>query len=221
MHGRAVVDGAVTTTRQKQLAFSVLVILLALASPANARAPRKHPAAKPTAETKAACEQPCAHIEDCPQMTCECAEASGSGVAACDTETRCCASPATACESFCDVHHQKWTGRFTPETGATEPATAAGAPEASATPLAAPCDEPCQKPEDCRTIICQCAHTTAPDVAACDAKTHCCGSARIVCEHFCKAKKDKWTGKFVDSPPPDTGSSLDEPDEDDMDEDTE
>jgi DMSO/TMAO reductase YedYZ molybdopterin-dependent catalytic subunit len=61
-------------------------------------------------------------------------------------------------------------------------------------------------------MTCECDHGTAPDVAACDAKTHCCGSARVVCQHFCGAKNEKWTGKVVvdASPPPDAPSSLDE-----------
>ena len=60
-------------------------------------------------------------------------------------------------------------------------------------------------------MTCQCARVTAADVAACDAKAHCCAGARIVCEHFCRAQKDKWTGKVADTAPPsDAGSSLDE-----------
>ena len=54
-------------------------------------------------------------------MTCECANAAASGVAACDTEqTHCCVSARTACERFCELHQQKWTGRFVPE-GAAAP----------------------------------------------------------------------------------------------------
>ncbi|MEO7437615.1 MAG: hypothetical protein ABI080_19210, partial [Candidatus Binatia bacterium] len=40
-----------------------------------------------------------------------------------------------------------------------------------------------------------------PDVAACEPASHCCGSARVVCEHFCKnKKKGTWTGKTIDAP---------------------
>jgi hypothetical protein len=54
------------------------------------------------------------------------------------------------------------------------------------------------------------------DVAACDVKTHCCGGARVVCEHFCE-KKGKWTGKLVDAAPaPPLGSLLDAPSEEDL-----
>ncbi len=62
---------------------------------------------------------------------------------------------------------------------------------------------------------CQCTRTTAPDVAACDAKAHCCAPPRVVCEHFCGEKKEKWSGKVLASPPPDLGSLLDEPSADD------
>ena len=60
-------------------------------------------------------------------------------------------------------------------------------------------------------MTCQCARGTAENVAACDAKAHCCASARIVCGHFCGAKKGKWTGKVVEpAPPPDAGTSFDD-----------
>src|SRR5205809_570270 len=70
----------------------------------------------------------------------------------------------------------------------------------------------CGRSPTWRSMTCQCAHGTAPNVAPCDATTHCCGSAPVVCEHFCGAKKGKWTGKAVvdASPPPDAPSSLDE-----------
>ena len=167
-----------------------------------------------TAKPASACEHPCVHVADCPKVTCECAEASASGVAACDAdETHCCLSANTACERFCEVNHQPWTGRYTPE-GDVQPKRASdggdGAKDASASAAAAPCAEPCEKAEACRTITCQCAKGTAENVAACDAKTHCCGGARVVCEHFCGGKKGKWTGKVVAEavPPSDLGSSF-------------
>jgi hypothetical protein len=192
--------------------LSTLVLLLAIGSPAAAR---QHKASKATSS----CDHPCAHVQDCPKVTCECADAAGSGVAACDTEkTHCCAGARTACKRFCEVNHQKWTGRFTPEDATAPQDSDGGAKDASSSASSAACDEPCQKAEDCRTMTCQCAHATAPDVAACDAKTHCCGSTRIVCEHFCRAKKDKWTGKVVDAiPPSDAGSLVDQPSDDETD----
>jgi len=187
----------------------LLTVLLVVAPPATAGEP--HAA---TTTSPGACEHPCAHVEDCPKVTCECADASASGVAACDTEeTHCCASANTACERFCEVNHQEWTGRYTPEGDVRAPAAAAApggdAKDASANAASAPCDEHCDQATDCRAITCQCTHAKAEDVAACDPKTHCCGSARIVCEHFCEGKKGKWTGKLVESaPPPDAGKSL-------------
>ena len=93
------------------------------------------------------------------------------------------------------------------DTGAKD----ASAKEPSAASSPAPCDEPCKKAEDCRTMTCQCEHAMAEDVAACDATTHCCAGAKVVCDHFCKEKKDKWSGKVIDSPPADVKSLLDEP----------
>jgi len=160
----------------------------------------------------ASCEQPCKHVEDCPKVTCECAHGTGSDVAVCDTEnTHCCSSPQAACEQFCKVNNQTWTGRFTSAASSHE------APPAAASPSPSPCDEPCKEAKDCTTVSCQCAHGTAPDVAACDVKTHCCGDRRVVCEHFCSAKKDKWTGKLVEPQPRDDYLLEDPSDGDDGD----
>ena len=218
------------TARRSRLApwfLATLVAVLAIAAPVGARQP-EHPApntpkpAPPAEQATAptsACTHPCTHVADCPKVTCECSEASGSGVAACDTEeTHCCADTETACTRFCEIHQQTWTGRFTAE-GATPPSAApapAAAPTTAASP--APCDQPCDKAEDCRTMTCQCAQGSAENVAACEAKTHCCAAARIVCEHFCSGKKGKWTGKAADTPPPSDGDGyggLDEPPDDD------
>jgi hypothetical protein len=192
-----------------------LVVLVALASPAAGRQQKAsrppRPAGGKTGAAKSSCSHRCAHVEDCPKVTCQCSTAVASGVAACDTEkTHCCASAGTACERFCEAHHQKWTGRFGP-TGAPPGSRDDAEAQASSGAPAAACDEPCEKPGDCRTMTCQCTHGTAAGVAACDATAHCCGSARVVCEHFCAAKKEKWTGKVVDdAPPADAPSSLDE-----------
>ncbi len=181
-----------------RLPFSslALVVLVALA-PAPARAFKD-------TNTDPPCAHPCARVAECPKVTCECAEASASGVAACDTETtHCCVSAEVACARFCEVNHQTWTGRFTPEPGAATPEQAPPAAEGGATAPApsAACSEPCEKAEDCRTIACRCAKGVVPDVAACEPKSHCCGSARVVCEHFCRDKRQgKWTGKTVAAP---------------------
>lgn len=205
---------AISRARPALVRLSVLVLLLAMVAPATARQhkPSKAPPKAKAAPATTACDQACAHVEDCPKVTCECADAAGSGVAACDTESHCCANPQTACRHFCELHKQKWTGRFTPDDGAAVPDSSGGSNDTSASmEPAATCDELCEKAEDCRAMTCQCAHGTAENVSACDAKTHCCGSARIVCEHFCSGKKGKWTGKAVESAPPaDPGSSLDE-----------
>jgi hypothetical protein len=173
-----------------------VVLLTAIASPAI---PGEPEASQPSS----ACDQPCKRVGDCPKVTCECEEATALGVAACDTEkTHCCMSPSTACERFCEVNHQKWTGR----SAATPPDERAPiAQDASPGPSAAPCDEPCTEGNDCRTITCQCAHGTAADVAACSAETHCCGDTQVVCDHFCRGKKGKWTGKVVEVAPPPNG----------------
>lgn len=102
------------------------------------------------------------------------------------------------------------------DAGDTEASDSGGASTgnsngASSSAPAASCESPCDKPEDCRPMTCRCKHATAENVAACDEHTHCCGSARIVCEHFCGVKKDTWTGKAVDASPPPPASSLDEP----------
>jgi hypothetical protein len=199
----AVVDDAMDSIRWTRRA-ALLAAAIILTSIASAKADEP-------------CERPCTHVEDCPKVSCECTHDTASGVALCDTEkTHCCGSAGAACKRFCEVYHQKWTGKLTPETSAPEtpphdsPATQANDAAGSTTA----CSEPCQEPKDCHTISCQCVHGTAPDVAACNAKTHCCGSARVVCEHFCGAKKDKWTGKLVEQAPPDEGSMLGGPDED-------
>lgn len=210
-------------TRRARLALSLLsalVLLLALAAPAAAR---QHKAAKPQPTPKAAkttrsCDRPCASVEDCPKVTCECADDAGSGVAACDTEAHCCASAPTACRRFCQLHKQKWTGRFTPDDGTPAPEPSAGSEPAGSehdanesAALSAPCDERCERADDCSTITCQCAHGAAENVAACDAKAHCCAGPPIVCGHYCGGKKGKWTGKVVEAPPPaDTGPSFDD-----------
>ena len=211
------------------------LVVVATVTTAHAR---QHAAVK---ATKSACSHRCTHVDDCPKVTCQCAEASASGVAACDAaKTHCCTSPNTACARFCEAHHQKWTGKFTPESDAEPPsATAApadsGSPnvdgtashdaekpadsegastshDASSSAAGAECDERCDKPEECHPMTCQCAHAIAESVAACDEHTHCCGSARIVCQHFCSGKKGKWTGKVADaSPPPE--SAPDAPDD--------
>jgi len=36
----------------------------------------------------------------------------------------------------------------------------------------------------------------------CPIKTKCCGTARVVCEHFCRVTKDTWTGKVVEDAAP-------------------
>lgn len=127
-------------------------------------------------------------------MTCECDGATALGVAACDTEkTHCCVSPSVACGRFCEVHQMKWTGGSTPDK------------DPGAGTAALPCDEPCKDAKDCGAVTCQCAHGTADGVAACNADTHCCGDTRVVCEHFCRGKKGKWTGKLAGAPPPPDG----------------
>jgi hypothetical protein len=216
MDGRPVVDGAMHTNRGAGLALTcaaALVLSLASATPALAG---KQKAVKPAT----ACQHPCAHVEDCPKVTCECANATASGVAACDTEkTHCCVSSRTACASFCEANQQKWTGRFTPEEGTSPPAPTTDSDVTSGSGPSPACEQSCGKADDCPTITCQCAHGTAPDVAACDAKAHCCGSARVVCEHYCTGAKGKWTGKLVDAPKEhDPGSVLDDMPENDIDE---
>jgi hypothetical protein len=200
-----------------------LWVLLLCATPATAADPVP-------AKTSDACEHPCTHVTDCPKFTCECESAVASGVAACDVDkTHCCVSPAEACQRFCEVNHQTWTGRSTPEVSTPPPNAGAHAGDAkgtsaknttgkdttakepSASSPSAACDQPCQKADDCRTMTCQCVHAMAEDVAACDATTHCCAGAKIVCDHFCDEKKDKWTGKVIESPPADVKSLLDEP----------
>jgi hypothetical protein len=123
-------------------------------------------------------------------------------------------TPSTACERFCEVNNQTWTGRFTPESASGDrPSTAK---EESAIPSAPACDEPCKEAKTCRTITCQCAHGTADNVAACNPTTHCCGDSRVVCEHFCRGKKGTWSGKLVETDPPaDTHDLLGEPPDDD------
>ena len=165
-------------------------------------------------KTAASCDHPCTHVEDCPKATCECSGGTASGVAACDSdETHCCTSPDTACERFCEANHQKWTGRFTPESS---PAQATSGDSTASAP-AASCADPCKSPKDCRTVTCECRHGQAEDVAACDMKTNCCGSPNVVCEHFCSGKKGKWTGKLAEPPPPHDAPSLLDDDADETD----
>jgi hypothetical protein len=199
----------------------VFVLVVAVASPAAARGRKKSSPPRPK-PTSSACEQPCTHVEDCPKVTCECADASGSGVAACDTEnTHCCASATTACRRFCEMHGQKWTGRYAADAGdATPPPEADGAAKDESAPATpAPCAETCDKAEDCRTMTCQCAHGAAENVAACDPKGHCCAGPGIVCAHFCGGKKGKWTGKVIDAAPPPDAEPPPEPPDADFDDD--
>ncbi len=188
-----------TTPSRPTLCSLALVLVLAV-TPATARAFKDTTADAP-------CAHPCARVAECPKVTCECAEASASGVAACDTETtHCCVSAEVACARFCEVNDQTWTGRFTPEPATPGAATREQAPAAAdgaatGPAAAAACSEPCEKADDCRTMTCQCAKGAVPDVAACEPTTRCCGSARVVCEHFCKdKKKGAWTGKTVEPP---------------------
>jgi hypothetical protein len=140
-------------------------------------------------------------------MTCQCEKGTAENVAACDTEgTRCCSDPSTACERFCEANHQKWTGRFTPEASSAPAPPAAAAPATAASSSA--CAEPCQKAEDCPTMTCQCENGTAENVAACGATSHCCGNARVVCEHYCGGKKGKWTGKVASDAPASSNSNV-------------
>jgi hypothetical protein len=191
---------AVRRSSRGVVTASVLVLGVALASAAYARPPEKPRPAAEASDAKApepACEHPCTHVRDCPKVTCECAEDSASGVAACDAQaSHCCVGAEVACEQFCDLHHQQWTGRYTPESS-TRPEPRTASDEASKAPAAEPppCAEPCDKAEDCTTMTCKCAHTTVEDVAACDAKGHCCAPTEVVCQHYCAEKKDKWTGR--------------------------
>jgi hypothetical protein len=191
-----VVDEDMTaTSRRSAAAFSLLLFCCAsvfAVRPSAAEPP------KPTS----ACEHPCTRVADCPKVTCECAEASATGVAACDTDgSHCCVGANVACERFCEVNHTTWTGRYTPEGDArAKPAAEDGGPPES--PRAAPaCAESCEKAHDCRPITCQCAKGTAEHVSACDPKLHCCGGPSVVCEHFCGGTKGKWTGKLVEAAP--------------------
>ena len=197
-----------TSTRWARGAIAPLMAALLLTAITAAPARGEDAASK----TTGSCEQPCTHVEDCPTVTCECEHGTASGVAVCDTEnTHCCGSAISACERFCEVNHQQWTGRFTPEAPPRPSSAAAKHEDPSPSPAA--CSEPCQEPKDCRTISCQCVHGTALDVAACDVTTHCCGNVRVVCEHYCGEKKDKWTGKLVEPAPRNDGSLLGEPDD--------
>src|SRR5690349_17908160 len=115
MHPWVVVDGGMTATSRRSVSILSVVLLCwvwGLPAPAVASEPR----AAATAQPSNACEHPCAHVEDCPKVTCECDGASASGVAACDADgTHCCLTASAACERFCEVNHQTWTGRYTPE----------------------------------------------------------------------------------------------------------
>ena len=136
-----------------------------------------------------------------------------SDVAACDaTKTHCCLSASAACEQFCAANHQKWTGKFGSDTPSDKPSTSSG--DDSRGTSANACSHSCKEASDCPTISCQCKHATAPHVAACDVATKCCGDARVVCEHFCKAQKDQWTGKVVDDAPHDDAPLVEDPDVD-------
>jgi hypothetical protein len=197
MRRRAVLNERMLAThRRLGRSWAVAVALvLACVTPATARK-QKAPAPKAAPAAASACDHPCAHVEDCPKVTCECSAATASGVAACDaTDTHCCTDPATACRSFCESHEQKWTGRFTSD------AAPAPTPEPGPRDATAPgqCDEPCRKAEDCRPITCQCAKGTAENVSACNANTNCCGSVKVVCDHYCTGANGKWTGKVAEA----------------------
>ncbi len=157
-----------------------------------------------SADAATAC-RPCEHADDCPKVTCECDRSTGTNVGACDTEeTHCCASPHDACTAFCAANDQLWTGKFgtasTHDSAETPPPHAA---EPSADDAgAAACLHPCDEAGDCPTISCQCKKAVARDVAACDVNAKCCGDERVVCEHFCGARKDRWTGKLVEDEAP-------------------
>jgi hypothetical protein len=190
------------------LSFVLLSCIWVLAGPATAAEPH----ATATAPPSTACEHPCTRVADCPKVTCECEEASATGVAACDTDaTHCCVSANVACERFCEVNHTTWTGRYTPEGDARpQPAAGAGGTVPESPTVVPACAEPCAKADDCHAITCQCAKGTANNVSACDPKLRCCGGPSVVCEHFCGGKKGKWTGKLVEEAPPasDTNRSL-------------
>jgi hypothetical protein len=159
------------------------------------------------------CSQACTHVEDCPKVSCECEHGSASDVAVCDVQTKCCWSVTEACKQFCRAHHQMWTGRTVPETpGTSIPTPSSGANGADMTPTN--CQQPCEAAADCPTMSCQCQHETASHVAACDVKTKCCGTARIVCEHFCGVTKDTWTGKVIEDAAPRRTPDSDEPEGD-------
>ena len=143
---------------------------------------------------KPACDRPCTHVSDCPKLTCQCDQGTGTDVAACDAEqTHCCLADGEACKKFCGAHHQLWTGRF----GSDTPGDSAASSRADDKPAAsaARCEHTCKDPGDCPTVTCACTRGKAPNVAACDSQTNCCGDASVVCEHYCKAQKDQWTGK--------------------------
>src|SRR5437868_4684409 len=89
-------------------------LMFAVTAPAVARG--RKAAGDPVSSPTPTCDRPCAHAADCPKVTCECDGAAAAGVAACDTDvTHCCVDASTACQRFCEVNHQKWTGRSTPE----------------------------------------------------------------------------------------------------------
>jgi hypothetical protein len=200
MPRRAVLNERMPATNRRRLARASAVavaLLLACAAPAAARK-QKAPAPKPSPAAARACDHPCEHVADCPKVTCECSEATASGVAACDAEdTHCCTDPETACRHFCESHDQKWTGRLSADAAAA--ATPEPGPRDAKTGTA--CDEPCRNAEDCSPITCQCAHGIAESVSACNAGTNCCGGAQVVCEHYCTGKLGKWTGKVANPAP--------------------
>src|ERR1051325_5936344 len=104
------VDGAMNATVRIRQTVSwlpaAILVVLVIVPPALARQhkapPSRHHKASQAAAANTSCDHPCEHVEDCPTVTCECADAAASGVAACDTEkTHCCVGTRTACTRFC------------------------------------------------------------------------------------------------------------------------
>jgi len=162
------------------------------------------------ATSTASCDQPCAHVQDCPKVSCECDHGTASDVAVCDAKkTHCCWSAGAACKRFCAAKHQTWTGKFGPVDVPPIPLPPSG--DDSAATSSSTCNHSCKEAGDCPTISCQCEHAIAANVAACDVAANCCGEARVVCEHFCGAKKDRWTGKLAPDAAPDEAPGREEP----------
>ncbi len=183
----------------------VAVLLAAIVSP-EALAKSAH------SEGKAPCDQPCTRASDCPKITCECDRGTATDVSGCDTEkTHCCASASDTCKGFCAANHQTWLGRFGPDA----PPADSAKPSADGGSAAAEsgCRHSCKEAQDCPTVSCECKHGTARDVAACGVSTKCCAEPRVVCDHFCRAQDDRWTGRLLDDAPADA-PVLDDPDVD-------